>query len=159
MDREFLPEKRFMLRALELAREAGEQGEVPVGAVLVREGRILSEGRNRREAERSALAHAEMEAIASACRKLGSWRLTGCQLYVTLEPCPMCAGAAVNARVERVIFAVEDPGLGCCGSAADLTRLPAGAKIPIYRGFMEEEARAVLKEFFGDLRRGKSGFG
>jgi len=152
MEREFLPEKRFMLQALELAREAGRAGEVPVGAVVVRAGELISGGRNRREALGNALAHAEIEAIAGACRALGSWRLTGCQLYVTLEPCPMCAGAAVNARMERIIFGAEDPALGCCGSAADVLGLPGGKKVPVYRGFLEEEARAVLREFFGGLR-------
>lgn len=152
MELAFLPEKRFMARALELAREAGEAGEVPVGAVVVRNGLIVAEGRNRREESGSVLAHAEIEAIGRACRELGDWRLTGCQLYVTLEPCPMCAGAAVNARVSRIVYALDDPALGCCGSAADLTALPGGAKIETYRGFMEEEARGLLKGFFRNLR-------
>ena len=108
MEREFLPEKRYMLQALALAREAAQAGEVPVGAVVVREGQVLGQGRNRREALGSALAHAEIEALAQACRTVGDWRLTGAHLYVTLEPCPMCAGAAVNARVARIIFGAED---------------------------------------------------
>lgn len=139
MEREFLPERRFMLRALELAREAGSMGEVPVGAVVVKDGSIIGEGRNRRESLKSALAHAEAEAIAGACKALGTWRLTGCQLYVTLEPCQMCAGAAWNARVERVIFGAESPEAG-------------ELRVPAYRGFMEEEAREVLRGFFGELR-------
>ncbi|ANU53456.1 nucleoside deaminase [Acutalibacter muris] len=139
IEREFLPEKRFMLRALELAREAGLAGEVPVGAVIVRGGSIIAQGRNRREEQKSALAHAEIEALAGACKALESWRLEGCQLYVTLEPCPMCAGAVENARIERVIYAADSPGAGTLG-------------VPVYRGFMEEEAREVLREFFRELR-------
>lgn len=128
-----------MVRALELAREAGLAGEVPVGAVVAREGVIIGEGRNRREELGNALAHAEMEAIAGACEALGTWRLTGCQLYVTLEPCPMCAGAVMNARMERVIFGAESPEAG-------------ELRTPVYRGFMEEEARRVLQEFFAQRR-------
>lgn len=136
---EFIPEKRFMVRALELAREAGAAGEVPVGAVIVRNGEVIAQGRNRRESLGNALAHAEIEAIAGACEALGTWRLTGCQMYVTLEPCPMCAGAAGNARLERVVFGAESPEAGTL-------------KVPVFRGFMEEEAREVLREFFGELR-------
>ena len=139
MEREFLPERRFMELALELAAEAGEAREVPVGAVIVRDGAVIAQGRNRREERKSALAHAEIEAIAGACEALGSWRLEGCQLYVTLEPCPMCAGAVENARIERVIYAAESPGAGAL-------------RVPVYRGFMEEEAREVLRSFFGELR-------
>ncbi len=139
MEREFLPEKRYMLQALALAREAAQAGEVPVGAVVVREGQVLGQGRNRREALGSALAHAEIEALAQACRTVGDWRLTGAHLYVTLEPCPMCAGAAVNARVARIIFGAEDEGLGCCGTAADLLRLPAAPAIQVFPGFYGEE--------------------
>ena len=104
----FLPKKEFMLRALELAEEAWNAGEVPVGAIVVKEGRILGEGRNRREAGKNALAHAEMEAIQQACQALGTWRLTGCELYVTLEPCPMCTGAVINAHIDRVIYGADD---------------------------------------------------
>lgn len=139
MKTEFLPERRFMARALELAREAGLSGEVPVGAVVVKDGCVIGEGRNRRESLGSALAHAEVEAIAGACETLGSWRLSGCQLYVTLEPCQMCAGAAWNARIERVVFGADSPEAG-------------ELRVPAYRGFMEEEAREILREFFGELR-------
>jgi tRNA(adenine34) deaminase len=152
MEREFLPEKRYMLQALALAREAAQAGEVPVGAVVVREGQVLGQGRNRREALGSALAHAEIEALAQACRTVGDWRLTGAHLYVTLEPCPMCAGAAVNARVARIIFGAEDEGLGCCGTAADLLRLPAAPAIQVFPGFYGEEAQALLQAFFRSLR-------
>ncbi len=139
MKLEFLPEKRFMERALELAREAGEAGEVPVGAVIVSGGQVIGEGRNRRESLGNALAHAEVEAIARACERLGTWRLSGCQLYVTLEPCQMCAGAAYNARVERVVFGAESPEAGTL-------------KIPAYPGFMEDEARQILRDFFARQR-------
>ena len=152
MEREFLPEKRYMLQALALAREAAQAGEVPVGAVVVREGQVLGQGRNRREALGSALAHAEIEALAQACRTVRDWRLTGAHLYVTLEPCPMCAGAAVNARVARIIFGAEDEGLGCCGTAADLLRLPAAPAIQVFPGFYGEEAQALLQAFFRSLR-------
>lgn len=139
MKLEFLPEKRFMERALELALEAGEAGEVPVGAVIVSGGQVIGEGRNRRESLGNALAHAEIEAIARACERLGTWRLSGCQLYVTLEPCQMCAGAAYNARVERVVFGAESPEAGTL-------------KIPAYPGFMEDEARQILRNFFARQR-------
>ena len=139
MKLEFLPEKRFMERALELALEAGEAGEVPVGAVIVSGGQVIDEGRNRRESLGNALAHAEIEAIARACERLGTWRLSGCQLYVTLEPCQMCAGAAYNARVERVVFGAESPEAGTL-------------KIPAYPGFMEDEARQILRDFFARQR-------
>ncbi|WP_300684040.1 nucleoside deaminase [Acutalibacter sp. 1XD8-36] len=139
MKLEFLPEKRFMERALELALEAGEAGEVPVGAVIVSGGQVIGEGRNRRESLGNALAHAEIEAIARACERLGTWRLSECQLYVTLEPCQMCAGAAYNARVERVVFGAESPEAGTL-------------KIPAYPGFMEDEARQILRDFFARQR-------
>ena len=139
MKLEFLPEKRFMERALELALEAGEAGDVPVGAVIVSGGQVIGEGRNRRESLGNALAHAEIEAIARACERLGTWRLSGCQLYVTLEPCQMCAGAAYNARVERVVFGAESPEAGTL-------------KIPAYPGFMEDEARQILRDFFARQR-------
>ena len=152
MELEFLPEKRFMLRALELAREAALAGEVPVGAVVVRDGQVLGEGRNRREASRSALAHAEIEALAAACQRAGTWRLTGAHLYVTLEPCPMCAGAAINARVSRIIYGADDPAAGCCGTAANLLALPAAPRIELFPGFYGEEASALLRAFFQDVR-------
>lgn len=148
----FLPERAFMLRALELAEEAAWAGEIPVGAVVVKDGHIIGEGRNRREAAGNALAHAEVEAIGRACRTLGGWRLTGCQLYVTLEPCPMCAGAAVNARVERIIYGVDDFAAGCCGSAADVLRLAGTHRVEVYRGYMEEACKAVMDRFFKELR-------
>ncbi len=149
----FLPKKEFMLRALELAEEAWNAGEVPVGAVVVKEGRILGEGRNRREAGKNALAHAEMEAIQQACQALGTWRLTGCELYVTLEPCPMCTGAVINAHIDRVIYGADDERAGCCGTAADLFSLPYSHRPDVYRGFYESEAKALLQSFFQRLRK------
>lgn len=148
----FLPKREFMLRALELAREAAEQGEVPVGAVVVRDGVIIGEGRNRRESEQNALGHAEMEAISQACRAVGSWRLTECQLYVTLEPCPMCTGAVINSHIKTVVYGAEDERAGCCGTAMDLFSLPYSHRPELYRGFCEEECRRLLREFFQKLR-------
>ena len=117
-------DERFMQAALELARQAADEGEVPVGAVVVRDGTVIAGGRNRREIGRHALAHAEIEAIDGACRALGGWRLGGCTLYVTLEPCPMCAGAIINSRIERVVYGTADPKAGSCGSVVNLFALP-----------------------------------
>ncbi len=149
----FLPKKEFMLRALELAREAAAAGEVPVGALVERDGRVLGEGRNRREAGGSALAHAELEAIHQACRALGTWRLTGCTLYVTLEPCPMCTGALINAHIGRVVYGADDERAGCCGTAADLFALPYSHRPEVYRGFFEGESKKLLQDFFQSLRK------
>lgn len=148
----FIPEKKFMLRALELAKQAGEQGEVPVGAVVVKDGKIIGEGRNRREREKSALAHAELEAVFQACQALQSWRLTGCQLYVTLEPCPMCTGAVINAHLDTVVYGADDERAGCCGTAADLFSLPHSFRPEVYRGFYEAECKELLRDFFRKLR-------
>lgn len=153
MELVFLPKKEFMLRALELAREARDAGEVPVGAVVVREGRIIGEGRNRREAGKNALAHAELEAIHRACEALGDWRLSGCQLYVTLEPCPMCTGAIINSHLDTVVYGADDDRAGCCGTAADLFALPYSHRPEVYRGFYEAECRELLREFFSGLRK------
>ena len=153
MELAFLPERQWMERALALAREALADGEVPVGAVVVRAGKVLGEGRNRREKAHTALAHAEAEAIHRACQTLGDWRLEGCTLYVTLEPCPMCTGAALNAHVERIVYGAEDDRAGCCGSAADLLGLPYAHRPDLYRGFLEEDCRRLLQEFFRGLRK------
>ncbi len=143
----------FMRQALALAREAAEDREVPVGAVIVREGRVLATGRNRREVGRQALAHAEIEAIAQACEALGGWRLSGCTLYVTLEPCPMCAGAIINARLDRVVYGAPDAKAGSCGSVVDLFALPYNHQPAVTRGVLEEECAAVLRAFFRSLRK------
>lgn len=144
----------YMKRALELADEAAAEGEVPVGAVIVRlsDGRIVGEGRNRREKSRSPLAHAELEAIENASRFLGGWRLSGCEMYVTLEPCPMCSGGIINSRIDRVIFGAYDKKAGSLGSVTDLSALPYNHRPFITGGFMEEECADTLKIFFRKMR-------
>ena len=143
----------YMRQALELARACLPDGDVPVGCVVVSPvGEVIGRGRNRREAEGCAAAHAEIEAITQACRRLGSWRLTGCVLYVTLEPCPMCAGAIINARIDRVVFGARDPKAGSCGSVTDLFSLPYNHKPAVQGGLLEEECGRVLSDFFRSLR-------
>ena len=132
----FIPEKTFMEEALRLAQQAAREGEVPVGAVVVRDGVIVGRGRNRREMEKNALCHAEIEAINEACRALHGWRLWQCELYVTLEPCPMCAGAILNARLPVVVFGAFDPKAGSCGSVVDLFSLPYNHRPRIFAGGM-----------------------
>ena len=145
-------DERMMERALKLAQEAFDDGEVPVGAVIVRKGEIVGEGRNRREKGKNALLHAETEAIYKACEKLGGWRLWECELYVTLEPCPMCAGAIVNARIPQVYFGAYDPKNGCCGSVADVLNLPLAFHPAYQGGVMQERCSGILSEFFKRLR-------
>ena len=152
MELAFLPKKEFMLEALALAREAARAGEVPVGAVVVHKGRVIGRGRNRREEARSPLAHAEIEAIHEACRALGDWRLSGCHLYVTLEPCPMCMGALLTAHMGALVYGPDDERAGCAGSACDLPALPWAPPLQVYRGFYEAECRALLQAFFRNLR-------
>ena len=142
----------FMHRALALAREAALAGEVPVGAVVVRRGAVVGEGRNRREQGKSALLHAELEAIAAACDTLSGWRLWECELYVTLEPCPMCAGAIINARIPLVVYGAHDPKAGCCGSVTDLFALPFNHRPRVVGGCLEEECAGVLRAFFKGIR-------
>ena len=141
-----------MRRALELAAEAMADEEVPVGCVVVRDGRIVGQGRNRRQKSRSAVAHAEIEAIEQACSKLGGWRLWQCELYVTLEPCPMCAGAIVNARIPRLYFSTKDPKAGACGSVFDLFSLPLNHKPTAHEGLLADESAELLRTFFRSLR-------
>ena len=143
---------RFMRRALALAQEAADEGEVPVGAVVVRKGEIVGEGRNRREKAKSALSHAELEAIQNACQNLGGWRLWECELYVTLEPCPMCAGAIVNARIPQIYFGAYDPKNGCVGSVANILELPLAFHPKYEGGILKEECSAILTNFFKRLR-------
>ena len=147
MDHEF-----FMGEALALARAAAEDGDVPVGCVIVRDGEIVGRGRNRREADGDATAHAEVEAIRDACARLGSWRLHRCTLYVTLEPCPMCAGAIINARVEEVRYGVKDEKAGCCGSVLNLFEERFNHRPRIYQGPLEGECEELLQKFFRELR-------
>lgn len=143
---------KFMQVALELARVAAEEGEVPVGAVVVRDGEIIGMGRNRREICKNALAHAELEAIDNACRRLGGWQLVGCTLYVTLEPCPMCAGAIINSRIERVVQGAMNPKAGSCGSLINLFDIAYNHRPEIVSGVCAEESGALLKSFFHTLR-------
>ena len=143
---------RFMDAALELAREAAAEGEVPVGCVIVRRGEIVGRGRNRRETKKTALGHAEIEAIADACANLGGWRLWDCTLYVTLEPCPMCAGAIVNARIPRVVFGASDDKCGACGSVCDLFSMEFNHHPEVEKGVREAEAAQLLSDFFRQLR-------
>jgi len=142
-----------MREALELARQAAEAGEVPVGAVVVdTDGTIIGRGRNRREERHSAVHHAEIEAIEQACQTLRTWRLDGCMLFVTLEPCPMCAGAVLNARMPTVVYGAKEPQSGSCGSVLNLFEERYGFKPAIYGGVLADECAAVLKEFFDTLR-------
>ena len=143
---------KFMQVALELARAAAEEGEVPVGAVVVRDGEIIGMGRNRREICKNALAHAELEAIDNACRRLGGWQLVGCTLYVTLEPCPLCAGAIINSRIERVVQGAMNPKAGSCGSLINLFDIAYNHRPEIVSGVCAEESGALLKSFFHTLR-------
>ena len=142
----------FMDAALELAREAAAEGEVPVGCVIVRGNEIVGRGRNRREKDKSALSHAEIEAIGEACRNLGGWRLWECTLYVTLEPCPMCAGAIINARIPRVVYGASDPKAGSCGSVTDLFAMSYNHHPEKTAGVLEDRCADTLRQFFRSLR-------
>lgn len=145
--------RELMTRAIELAKEAAAMGEVPVGAVIARNGEILSEGRNRRETEQNALGHAEIEAIFRACQTLGRWRLDDCILYVTLEPCPMCSGAILNARLQKVVYGIYDIKSGSVDSVVRLFAYPYNHKPEIQAGFMENECKALMTQFFENLRK------
>ena len=142
----------FMQQALELAREAAAEGEVPVGCVIVRRGEIVGRGRNRRETAKTALGHGEIEAIADACKNLGGWRLWECTMYVTLEPCPMCAGAIINARIPRVVIGAKDEKCGACGSVCDLFSMNFNHHPEAEFGLLEAESQQLLSDFFKDLR-------
>lgn len=141
-----------MQKAIELAKASASEGEVPVGAVVVKDGEIVGKGRNRREIGKNALYHAEIEAIDNACKELGGWRLWQCDLYVTLEPCPMCAGAIINSRIKNVYFGAYDKKAGSFGSVADFNTLSYNHKPQIYGGIMEEECASLLSDFFKKLR-------
>lgn len=144
-----------MKRAVELAEKAASMGEIPVGAVVVKRetGEIISEGYNRRETDKNALSHAEISAIESACRKLGGWRLPGCDLYVTLEPCPMCCGAIINSRIERVIYGADDLKAGSVRSVQKMFEMPYNHSPEIVSGVMAEECGALLSSFFRKIRK------
>ncbi len=145
--------EKYMSAALELAREAAAAGEIPVGCVIVKNGEIVGRGRNRREENRSALAHAEVEAIAEACRTLGDWRLEDCALFVTLEPCPMCTGAIINARIGEVVYGAREENTGSCGSVINLFEENYGHKPRVYGSVLKEECAAVMREFFEGIRK------
>ena len=143
----------YMRLALEEARAAGAQGEVPVGCVIVREGKVIARGHNRREQTKNALSHAETEAIQAACAAIGDWRLSDCTLYVTLEPCPMCAGAILNARVGTVVYGASDPTFGACGGVMNLFEEAFGYKPKLYKGIRAEECAALMTGFFTEMRK------
>lgn len=147
----------YMKKALELAKIAAEQGEVPVGAIVVKKstGEIVGRGFNKREYGKSPLTHAELIAIDEASRKLGGWRLIDCELFVTLEPCPMCAGAIINSRIERVIFGAYDKKAGSCGSVVNLFDFPYNHKPVLISGILETECSQILSDFFRSLRAKK----
>ena len=143
---------RFMEEALALAKEAADAGEVPVGCVIVRKGEIVGRGRTRREGDKTALAHAELEAIAQACANLGGWRLWECTLYVTLEPCPMCAGAIINARIPRVVYGASDAKFGAAGSVCSLFSMAFNHHPQVESGILEDACAALMTDFFQKLR-------
>ena len=151
-----MDDELWMQEALQLAREAAAEGEVPVGCVVTLDGKIVGRGRNRREQGKTALAHAELEAIGEACRILGGWRLWQCTLYVTLEPCPMCAGAILNAHIPRVVWGAPDPKGGAAGSLVDLLHLPGCFQPETVSGVLGEECASLLRNFFRTLRKQRS---
>ncbi len=147
-------DQEWMELAIAQARRAESLGEVPVGAVVVREGQVVGRGHNRREVDGDPLAHAELLAIAEAARALGDWRLERCALYVTLEPCAMCAGALVNSRIERLVYGAADPKAGFCGSLGDLVRdRRLNHRLDVTSGLLAKECGDLLREFFAELRR------
>ena len=147
-----MSEKRFMIAAIGEAEKAMAKGDVPVGAVIVKNGEMIAMAHNTRENGGGATAHAELKAIEMACEKLGRWRLSDCELYVTLEPCPMCAGAIINARLSKVIFGAKDPRMGAFGSVMNMNAYPLGFKTEIEYGVCEDECLAILRDFFKKVR-------
>ena len=150
---EHLDDRYWMTQALRLAEQAAEEGEVPVGAVLVCGERLVATAHNRTVADACATAHAELLAIEEASATLGRWRLSDCTLYVTLEPCPMCAGAIVNSRIGRVVFAARDPRAGALGSLLNLCAYPLEARPEVTEGVCAEESLALLRKFFAEMRK------
>ena len=150
-------DRKFMKAAVKQAEKAESIGEVPIGCVIVREGKIVARGYNRRMTDKSTLAHAEITAIRKACRKAGDWRLEDCTLYVTLEPCPMCAGAIVQARIPRVVFAARNPKAGCAGSVLDLLHVDGfNHQVETEAGIMGEECSEMMSAFFRRLRAARA---
>lgn len=148
-----MTDEQLMRAALAQAELAAGMGEVPVGAVVAKDGEIVATACNRREIDKNALAHAELLAIDEACRVLGGWRLWQCELFVTLEPCPMCAGAIVNSRIKRLVYGAKDPKAGCCGSVTNLFDLPFNHRPAIEAGLLEDDCSGILRRFFADLRK------
>ena len=147
-----MTDEELMRAALAEAKLAAALGEVPVGAVVARHGEVVAMAHNTRETEKNALHHAELLAIDAACKALGGWRLWQCELFVTLEPCPMCSGAIINSRLKRVVYGARDPKAGCCGSLTDLFALPFNHPPVMESGLLEEEAQSLLQDFFAMLR-------
>lgn len=147
-----MTDEQLMRIALDEAKLAARLGEVPVGAVVAKDGEVVATGHNLRESDKNATAHAELLAIDRACKALGGWRLWQCELFVTLEPCPMCAGAIINSRIKRVVWGAADPKAGCCGSVVDLFLLPFNHRPKMESGLMAEESSAILGDFFVALR-------
>ena len=145
--------KEFMFEAIKEAKIAAANHEVPVGAVIVKDGKIIAKGRNMREEKQNALSHAEIEAINNACKTLNSWRLDDCEMYVTLEPCPMCTGAIINSRIKTLIFGAYDSKSGSVDSVINLCDYPYNHKVEVYGGICEDECLKVLKDFFENLRK------
>lgn len=145
-------DEMFMRLAIEQAQLAAALGEIPVGAIVVKDDQVIGRGYNRREIDSSATAHAEVLAIEDACKHLGTWRLTDCELYVTLEPCPMCAGAIINSRIRRVIYGAKDERAGCCGSVADFFVMPFNHNPLSRSGILADECKTLLMDFFSALR-------
>ena len=150
--------EEYMRQALALAEEAAGHGDVPVGCVVVKDGAVIGRGCNRREERGDAVAHAEVEAIRQACRAVGGWNLHDCALYVTLEPCPMCAGAIINARVGTVCYGAQDEKAGACGSVLDLFAERFNHRPRVHGGVLKEECAALLQDFFHDLRKNSPNF-
>ncbi|MCI9532479.1 MAG: nucleoside deaminase [Lachnospiraceae bacterium] len=150
------PEEKFMKAALREAKKAEKMEEVPIGCVIVYEGKIIARGYNRRNTDKNTLAHAELSAIKKASKKLGDWRLEGCTMYVTLEPCQMCAGAIVQSRIDKVVIGAMNPKAGCAGSILNLLQIPAfNHQVALEAGILEEECSSMLTEFFKALREKK----
>ena len=145
-------QEKFMKEALKEAKKAYSKLEVPVGAVIVKDGKIIARGYNQKEKKKDTVEHAEIIAIKKASKKLNAWRLTDCEMYVTLEPCPMCAGAIINARIPRLVYGASDPKAGSCGSVVNLFELPYNHKPELVNGVLQEECSQILKEFFQNLR-------
>ena len=148
-----MTDEQLMRLAIEQAKKAAALGEVPVGAVVAKDGEPVAMAYNTRETGKNATHHAELLAIDAACKALGGWRLWQCELFVTLEPCPMCSGAIINSRLKRVVYGAADPKAGCCGSLTDLFALPFNHHPVIEHGLLEAESQALLQEFFSMLRQ------